>query len=189
MNDAHLEFLASPAWAHWLERELIPWLDGVGDLGDELLEIGPGPGLTTDLLRTRVARVTAVELDASLADALARRMTPSNVEVVQADATESGLPSDRFSAVACFSMLHHIPSPAEQDRLFLEVLRMLRPGGLFVATDSQDRDVIRAFHEGDIFVPVGADGVAERLASAGFVAIDVTTTEFEVRLSARKKER
>jgi SAM-dependent methyltransferase len=186
MNQHHLDFLASQAWAEWLKKELLPWLDGVGDLGDELLEIGPGPGLTTDLLRGRVPHVTAVELDGDLAAALADRMAGTNVDVVHADAADSGLPSGRFSAVACFSMLHHMPSTASQDRLFAEVLRMLRPGGLFVAVDSQDRDVIRAFHEGDTFVPIGVEGVDQRLRVAGFTGIDITTTEFEVRLRAEK---
>ena len=185
VNQAHLEFLASPAWARWLEDELLPWIQNVGDLGDDLLEIGPGPGLTTDLLRALVPRMTAVELDTALAGALTDRMAGTNVDVVHADATDSKLPSDRFSTVACFSMLHHIPSAAGQDRLFSEVHRMLRPGGLFVATDSRDLDVIRAFHENDIFVPVG-ERVGERLATAGFIGIEVATTEFEVRFSAKK---
>lgn len=185
MNQAHLEFLASPAWARWLEDELLPWILSVGDLGHDVLEIGPGPGLTTDLLRARVPRVTAVELDESLAGALADRLARTNVEVLHADATDSGLPSDRFSAAACFSMLHHIPSAADQDRLFGEVHRMLRLGGLFVATDSRDLDVIRAFHEQDIFVPLDADELGDRLAAAGFVDIEVTRTAVEVRFSAK----
>lgn len=186
MNQAHVDFLSSPAWARWLEDELLPWIEAAGDLGDDLLEIGPGPGLTTDLLRARVPRVTAVELDDALAAALQERMAGTNVEVVRADATDSGLPSERFSAAACFSMLHHLPSPAKQDLLFSEVLRTLRPGGLFLATDSQDLEVIRAFHENDIFVPVGTDHLDERLASAGFTAIKVATTEYEVLISAER---
>lgn len=186
MNQAHLEFLASPAWARWLESELVPWLDAAGDLGDELLEIGPGPGLTTNLLRDRSARVTALELDGALAAALRDRVAGSNVEVVEADATDSGLPSDRFSAVACFSMLHHIPTAAQQDRLFAEVHRMLRSGGRFVATDSRDHEAIRAFHENDVFVPIGETNVDERLSEAGFAEIEITTTDFEIRLRATK---
>lgn len=185
MNQAHLEFLASPAWAQWLENELLPWIVTVSDLGDEILEIGPGPGLTTDLLRTRVPRITAVEFDAALATALADRLAGTNVDVIHADATASGLPSDRFSAAACFSMLHHLPSAPLQDRLFEELHRMLRPGGMLVASDSKDRDVIRAFHEGDTFVPLDPDQLGARLEKAGFREIDVTLTEFEIRFSAR----
>ena len=42
---------------------IFPWvLDGL-DIGPSVLEIGPGPGVTTDLLRTRVDRVPCVEID------------------------------------------------------------------------------------------------------------------------------
>src|SRR4029079_11446379 len=116
----HLQFLASPEWARMLETDLLPWvLDGV-DLGDDVLEVGPGPGLTTDLLRSRTPKLTAVELDPELAEALAARLEGTNVDVVHADATNTGLPSERFSAATCFSMLHHMPSPALQDHLFVE---------------------------------------------------------------------
>ena len=77
---------------------MLPYaLDGV-DLGDDLLEIGAGPGRTTDLLRDRVARLTAVELDDDLAAQLTDAPAGTNVEVVHADATEMPLPADRFSA-------------------------------------------------------------------------------------------
>ena len=67
MNRTHLEYLASSEWADRLQTDLLPWLESTVQLGDDVLEIGPGPGLTTDLLRQRVAAVTAVELDADLA--------------------------------------------------------------------------------------------------------------------------
>src|SRR5215510_4049739 len=98
MNEAHLNFLASPDWAAILERDHLPWIDGTADLGDHLLEVGPGPGLTTDLLRQRCEAVTAVELDENLASALAERLASTNVEVVHADAAATGFPADRFSA-------------------------------------------------------------------------------------------
>jgi SAM-dependent methyltransferase len=186
MNKAHLEFLSSPAWAEWLETELLPWINSVGDLGDDVLEVGPGPGLTTDLLRSRARTVTAVELDDALAAALKKRMAGTNVEVIHANATTSGLPPDRFSSVACFSMLHHIASPTTQDELFREMHRMLAPGGKLVACDSRDLEVIRAFHEDDIFVPIEPESVGARLASVGFTDIDTSMTDFEVRFSARK---
>lgn len=58
MNEYHLEMLSSPKWAEMLERDLLPWIVSVGELGEDVLEIGPGPGLTTDLLRKRTARLT-----------------------------------------------------------------------------------------------------------------------------------
>ena len=138
MNQGHLDFLASPMWAEMLKTDLLPWVDSVGDLGDNVIEIGPGPGLTTDLVRPRVSSLTAIELDDDLAEALRVRMAGTNVNVLHADATSTGLPAGEFSTVLCFSMLHHMTSPPLQDKLFAEVGRLLRPGGMFVGVDALD---------------------------------------------------
>src|SRR5262245_20473648 len=63
MNQSHLTYLASPEWAQNLRVNLLPWLRETVDLGDDVLEIGPGPGLTTDLLLQLTTRVTAIEID------------------------------------------------------------------------------------------------------------------------------
>jgi hypothetical protein len=59
MNQAHLEFCSSPEWARLIEDELLSWVLDGWELGDDLLEVGPGPGLTTDVLRhlAELARV------------------------------------------------------------------------------------------------------------------------------------
>jgi 16S rRNA (adenine1518-N6/adenine1519-N6)-dimethyltransferase len=54
------------------------------------LEIGPGAGALTVPLCARAAKVTAVEVDPRLADALERRAIP-NLAVVRADALEADL--------------------------------------------------------------------------------------------------
>jgi SAM-dependent methyltransferase len=186
MNRAHLEFLASPAWADRLETELLPWIERVADLGDDVLEIGPGPGLTTDILRQRTARVTAVEIDAALAGALARRLHGTNVDVIRGDAADTGLLACRFSAATAFSMLHHVPSAREQDRILAEIFRLLRPGAALLATDSRDLDPIRDYHEDDVFVPLSEDTLVSRLHTAGFSDVDVEIRDYEIRFTARK---
>ena len=186
MNEAHLQFLASPEWAQMLEADLLPWVLEVADLGDDVLEVGPGPGLTTDLLRQRTSKLTAVELDADLATALEARLSGTNVEVIHADATDTGLPPNRFSAATCFSMLHHMPSPELQDRLFGELYRVLRPGGAFIAADSVDSDMIRAGHVDDIFVPVDPETLGSRLEAVGFTNVGVDVGDYQVRFNATK---
>lgn len=186
MNEGHLQFLASPDWRQMLETDLLPWIESAADLGDDVLEVGPGPGLTTDLLRERVARVTAVELDDDLAAALAARMAGTNVEVIHGDGTATGLPSDRFTAATSFSMLHHMPEPALQDQLFAEVARVLRPCGAFVGADALDLDFLRAGHEDDIFVPVDPSLLPARLQAAGFDNVVVDVGDYQFRFAARK---
>ena len=187
MNDTHLQFLSSPDWARMLESELLPWIEAVGDLGDDVLEIGPGPGLTTDLLRRRVRQLTAVEVDPNLGEPLRRRLAGTNVEVIVGDATEAGLPGERFSAAACFSVLHHMSSVDQQDRLFAELRRVLRPGGVFVGQESVDSDMIRAGHEGDTFTPVDPDDLAERLSRAGFGPTTTDVLGYHFRFISRKE--
>jgi SAM-dependent methyltransferase len=168
MNETHLQFLASREWAQMLEEELLPWVEAAGPLGDDILEIGPGPGLTTDLLRERVQKVTAVEIDPSLGEPLRNRLAGTNVDVIVADAAAAKLPGNRFSAAACFSVLHHMPSRDHQDRLFAELFRVLRPGGIFVGQDSLDLEPIRAGHADDTFTPIDPEEMKARLSSIGF---------------------
>jgi SAM-dependent methyltransferase len=186
MNELHLKFLASPDWANMLETDLLPWIVESGDLGDDVLEIGPGPGLTTDLLRTRVPRVTALELDDDLAAQLTERLRGTNVEVVHGDATRSALPSDRFTTATCFSMLHHMPEAEMHDRLFAEVHRVLRPGGQFVGVDALDSDGMRAGHVDDTFVPVDPDTLPSRLEAVGFASTQIDVGDYQFRFRARK---
>jgi len=188
VNEAHLQLCASEEWRQLVADDLLPWVLGDPgqqlDLGDDVLEIGAGPGLVTDLLVDRAPRVTAIELDPDLADALRARLAgDARVEVVTADATALPLPDDRFSAAACFTMLHHIPDPALQDRALVELARVLRPGGLLLGTDGEDTPRRRELHVGDVFVPIDPAGFAARLATAGFadVLVDSTGDRFRFR--------
>jgi SAM-dependent methyltransferase len=186
MNRTHLEYLASPEWALRLETDLLPWIERAGPLGDDVLEIGPGPGLTTDILRQRVAKVTAVEIDDALVTALADRLDGTNVEVLHGDATMLPFEPGRFSAVTAFSVLHHIPTVDEQDRVLREAVRVLAPGAAFLATDAIDIEMIRDAHYDDTFNPLPPDSLVERLRNLGFDRIDLEITDREIRFSAHR---
>ena len=115
MNLLHRLLCRSALWRWTVDRCVIPWvLEGL-DPGEVVLELGPGPGLTTDVLRERAARLTAVVIDSRLASSLQERMKNTNVEVVEADATAMPFPDGSFSVVLSFTILHHVPSVTLQD--------------------------------------------------------------------------
>jgi SAM-dependent methyltransferase len=173
VNAAHMEFCLSDDWRQILEEQVLPpALDGV-DLGDDVLEIGPGPGFVTDALRGRTARLTAVEIDPVLYEPLAERLAGTNVEVLLGDAMDLALADDRFSGAASFNMLHHVPTIELQDRIFSELARVLRPGGTLVAVDGTHSEGTEAFHEGDTYNPIETADVAARVEAAGFTDVDV----------------
>jgi SAM-dependent methyltransferase len=184
VNELHLQLCGGDEWAEAVERYIIPWtLEGL-DLGDDVLEIGPGPGRTTDVLLRMAPRLTAAEVDPDLAARLAERLAGTGVEVVHADGTDMPFPDGRFSAALSFTMLHHVPSAELQDRLLAEAARVLRPGGFLAGVDSLDSDDFRALHEGDVCVPVSPDGLADRLRRAGFTDTAVEVNEYAVRFRA-----
>jgi SAM-dependent methyltransferase len=142
-------------------------------LGDDVIEVGPGPGLTTDVLRTLTARLTVVEFDSDLARALAQRLVGTNVEVVYGDATAMDLADDRFSGAASFHMLHHIPTAQAQDSVFAELARVLRPGGVLVAADGIENEATRQFHSDDVYNPIDPESLDLRLTRNGFISTEV----------------
>ena len=169
MNRLHNLICSSAWWARSVEHELLPWaLDGVS-LGDEVLEFGPGFGATTRVLALRCDKLSVLELDAGYCRRL-RAQLGDKVAVTQGDATRMPFEDRRFSAVVCFTMLHHIPSRELQDRALTEAARVLRPGGMFAGSDSIGvGGVFRAVHIGDTLNLVNPDTFAKRVTAAGFV--------------------
>jgi SAM-dependent methyltransferase len=164
----------------------VPWILSGADLGPDVLEVGPGPGLTSDLLRSRVKHLTAIEADSALAESLRLRMRGTNVEVVTGDATAMPFRDGAFSGCASFTMLHHVPSPELQDTVLREMRRVLRPGGELAGSDSLPGAFMRLIHLGDTFVAVDPNTVPARLEAAGFERIQVERASDFFRFHARR---
>lgn len=186
MNFMHRRLCRSERWKKTVEAYILPWtLEGV-ELGSDVLEVGPGPGVTTDLLSPRVARLTCVEIDRRLADSLSQRTAGRNVTVLCEDATAMPLPDASFDGAVCLTMLHHVPSAAMQDRLLAEVARVLRPGGVFAGTDSLYSFPFRLLHLFDTMVPVDPAGFRKRLEAAGFTEVQVDVNPYAFRFRGRR---
>lgn len=185
MNALHRWLCRSDRWRKTIQ-ERIPWVLGNADLGGEVLEVGPGPGLTTDLLRSRTQRLTALEVDPRLAQLLRERLGNTNVDIITGDGTAMPFPDQRFSGAVSFTMLHHVPSAELQNKLLREVRRVLKPGGIFAGSDSLQNFMMRVIHIGDTLVPVDPDTFGKRLRSAGLEVLDIEKGAQAFRFRARR---
>jgi len=139
------------------------------ELGDHVLELGAGPGATTPELAQRALRVTSLEYDHSFAARLGTRVRGSNATVIQADAASLPFADATFSSAIAILMLHHLCSRELQDRAFAEIVRVLRPGGVFLAFEIQDGWLHRVGHIRSTFVPLNPRSLYARLILAGFL--------------------
>lgn len=185
MNRFHHWLCRSAKWRKTI-RQRVPWVLSSADLGPNVLELGPGPGFSTDLMRRSVERLVVIEVDAELAASLSSRLRGSNVQVVAGDATAMPFPDVQFSGVVSFTMLHHVPSAELQDRLLRQVWRVLRPGGVFVGSDSLQSWLMRVIHTGDTLVPVDPNSFAARLEAAGFRVVEIQKNSSAFRFHAQR---
>ncbi len=185
MNENHARVCTSPEWAEHLRNDILTVLTRDVDLGKEMLEIGPGPGAATEWLRHKVVRLTAVEIDQTAAAELASRYAETNVEIAVGSAAELDYPDDTFDSAGCFTMLHHVPTVALQNKILAEAFRVLRPGGVLIGSDSLASTGLHDFHEGDTYNPVEPASLLPRLQTLGFGKITITV-DYSVTFIAHK---
>lgn len=185
MNLLHQLLCRSSYWERTSATRIVPWALGGVELGDNALEVGPGYGANVRTLRERTAALTGLEIDPALATRLRDRRS-DQLRVLEGDGTVMPLPDKEFSSVVCFTMLHHVPSPAQQDALFAEAFRVLRPEGVFAGSDGLDSRLFRLIHLGDTCVPVPPATVTDRLTGIGFTDIEIGTEANQFRFRARR---
>jgi SAM-dependent methyltransferase len=135
---ASFDFLAGHENQHfWFiaRNELIEWLVRKFAAGAKTgLEIGCGTGFVLNAFKSALphARICGSELHTSGLVHASKRHS-NTVELFQMDARKPGL-SDALDLVGAFDVLEHI----EEDQTVLgECARMLRPGGVLIATVPQ----------------------------------------------------
>ncbi|MFJ2769636.1 class I SAM-dependent methyltransferase [Streptomyces sp. NPDC087300] len=187
MNEAHRQLCSSEEWARTVKDRILPWALEDIELGDDVVEIGPGYGANLRLLVDLVPSLTSVEIDGATAELLERGWG-DRVRVLHADAARLPLPDATYSAVVGFTMLHHVPTDALQDRIFAEAYRVLRPGGVFAGSDSQPSRELDELHVGDIMNTVDPVELPARLTAAGFSepAVHLHPESGGMRFRARK---
>lgn len=105
---------------------------------DRFVEIGPGPGALTLRLAPRVARLTAIELDADMIAPLESRL-PANVTLVHADFLEFGLSA--LAGERPFRIAGNLPYNVSSPILFVIIAAHRTMGGIVDATLMVQREV------------------------------------------------
>ncbi len=173
MNENHATVCSSPEWAEHIQTDILPAVTRDVDLGQHMLEIGPGPGAATEWLRRRVGKLTAIEIDDAAARLLAARYSGTNVEIITGSAACLDYPDASFDSAGCFTMLHHVPTTAVQNKILAEAFRVLRPGGVLVGSDSLASNELHHFHAEDTYNPVDPASLLSRLQTLGFGQITI----------------
>jgi ubiquinone/menaquinone biosynthesis C-methylase UbiE len=189
MNVYETWFCGTRLWRWMTRRQLLPWMMQGSELGEHVLEVGAGLGAATEELARLAGRVTSLEYDHAFAVKLYARMNGSNSAAIQADAAALPFADKTFSSAIAILMLHHLGSNELQDRAFAEILRVLRPGGVFLAFEIQDGWLHRVGHIKSTFVPLIPASAFARLTAAGFskVTVDFRSGGFRIRaLRARE---
>jgi ubiquinone/menaquinone biosynthesis C-methylase UbiE len=115
--------------------------------GQSAIDLGCGPRGILDMLAERVSpagRVVGLDADPAHA-AMAAEFTAarglSSVEIMTADARNTGLPPGSFDLVHARTLLVNLPDPAE---VAVEMMRLARPGG-WVASTEPDTEYGRCY--------------------------------------------
>ena len=109
--------------------------------GKRVLDLASGEGYGAALLAEQAASVFGVEIDPQAVEHAAEKYRRPNLKFLQGNILQVPLPEDRsFDVVVCFEAIEHIE---EHDRLMQEVLRLLKPEGVFIVS-TPDKDVYRA---------------------------------------------
>ena len=168
MNLCHRLCCSSDRYFKAVEDALLPWVLGDVDLGDNVLEIGPGYGANIRVLIDKAPHYTAVEIDQPMAERLKSKYG-DRARIINGDGTEHRLARPRSSARWCVSRCCTTFRHAElQDQLFAEAFRVLRPGGVFAGSDSAASTLFSHPAFSRHLQPGVAGHVAGPLARSGF---------------------
>ncbi len=140
VNDAERVRLLAQCETHRSEAEQLMERIGVS-AGWDVLDLGCGPLGILDILAQRVGRADRVvgidrepQYLAMVARSLSERNITRGVDLIEADAADTGLPESSFDLVHERLVLNNVPRP---DNVLSEMVRLARPGG-WVAVQDMD---------------------------------------------------
>jgi SAM-dependent methyltransferase len=131
--DESFEVCTSPE-----NRIILEWL---GDITDkEVLELGSGAGEASVYLAKRGARVTATDISKGMLQVVKKvaKLHGVSLKTKQSFSHELPFKDEQFDIVYAANLLHHV----EIEDTIVEIKRVLKKGGIFVAWDPLDHNPV-----------------------------------------------
>ena len=142
-----------------------------------LLDVGCGTGLLIDhLTKQKPARYCGVDLSDEMIR-MAQKKRIGGAEFVVGSADKLPYPDESFDIVTCSQSFHHYPYPEEAMR---EAKRVLKPGGLYILSDTgiggvgawiDNHIIFKLMRSGDCHT-TNRRGIEKLMASVGFSVVD-----------------
>ncbi len=97
--------------------------------GKRVLDIPCGEGYGSNLLATRAESVLGIDISSEAVAHATARYDKENLRFIAADCTDIHEPDASFDVIISFEMIEHITT---QEVFLREVVRLLKPGGMFI---------------------------------------------------------
>ena len=114
------------------------------------LDVGCGQGAYVARMRTIGFDVSGIDASAGQIQMAGRNLDDPGLVSV-GSVLEIPVPADAFDFVYTINVLHHLDSVEQQRRAFVELLRVLKPGGLLFVHEINTRNVLFRFYMGYVF--------------------------------------
>jgi SAM-dependent methyltransferase len=102
--------------------------DHFGSLGHlEALDLGCSTGIMASYYAEELAHVTGIDIDEDAVAHARRAFARPNLTFEVRDGLSTGFPEGSFDVITCAHVYEHVP---EAERLFAEIHRLLKPGGV-----------------------------------------------------------
>ena len=160
---------------------------------EALLDVGCGTGFLIDLLAgQKNATYCGLDLSGEMIR-VANGKTIPGAEFIVGSADKLPYPDGSFDIVACSQSFHHYPYP---DKAMLEAKRVLKPGGLYILSDTgiggigawiDNHILFRLMKSGDCHT-ANRKGIERMMESAGFTVADSRQIKGMIYTVTGKKE-
>ena len=198
-NDSKRDFFDGIAakWDGWVKPDVLNSALSIGlerfNVGPDetVIDLGCGTGNLAQALLMRLSgrgRVIAVDFSPRMLDEARRKVRDPRVEWINAAAESLPVGDALADRIICFSAWPHFSSPHD---VALEMLRALKPGGLFHVWHTESRETINAIHAGagkaihhDLLAP--AAELARLIEECGFDVLTAEEDDEHYLVAARK---